>query len=86
MQPPQFNLSAEDALDVLEAQADKNEKQTAEGAENEFLKDIKPETAYDLGYRTAIQDFASVTGDDPREVLIVEVPIPKEAPDGSIPR
>ncbi len=72
---PKFNLGTDEALDVLRAEADKNEKQTAEGVENEFLKGIAPESAYDIGYRTAIQDFESVTGDDPREVYLVAVPL-----------
>lgn len=73
--PPQFNLTLEEAIPALDAQAEKNQSQTERGLLTEQLKDIPNESCYDIGYATCLADLKSITGPDPREIFIVEVPI-----------
>lgn len=70
VEPPaqrKFNLSPEDAVaemhDILERMRGE--------ADREQLKDIDADTAFELGYETALFDYRHLTSEDPREVGII---------------
>ena len=62
-----FNLSVDEAVAVLKEEAERL------GASSGELKDIDPDTAFTLGYSTAIYDFERVTGNDPMEATAVSI-------------
>lgn len=72
---PDFNLSLEEAIEVLEEQARKNTEQTEDGVVTHQLDGMSLDQAYDVGYSTLLHDLKSITGPDPMEVFVVEVPI-----------
>jgi len=71
---PQFDLSPEDAV----TQMQKNLDEMREDTLRDQLKDIDSDTAYELGYETALFDYRHLTGPNPLEIDIVEVAIPEE--------
>lgn len=76
---PYYNLSLTEAIEVLEAQSEKNRAETASGAVTHQLEGMSVDDAYDVGYDTLLHDLKSITGPDPMEVFVVQVPI-KENP------
>lgn len=72
---PDFNLSLEEAIAVLEEQVQKNTAQTESGEVTHQLDGMSLDEAYDVGYATLLHDLKSLTGPDPMEVYVVEVPI-----------
>lgn len=63
-----FNLTPEEAITEMEdVQLPKMRAET----DREQLKDIDADTAYELGYETAIFDYKHLTGPDPRETGII---------------
>lgn len=67
MKEPKYNLTPEEAIAELKVQLDKMRAET----DREQLKDISSDDAYELGYETALFDYAHLTGPDPREVGII---------------
>lgn len=67
MLEPKFNLSPEEAIAEMKIQL---EKMRAE-RDRAQLKDISSDDAYELGYETALFDYAHLTGPDPREVGVI---------------
>lgn len=67
MPDPKFDLTPEEAIAEMRAQL---EKMRAE-SDRAQLKDISADDAYELGYETALFDYAHLTGPDPREVGII---------------
>lgn len=73
---PQFNLSLEEAIEVLQGQVEKNQRQTEEGQADSLLDAMTPHEAYDVGYATLLDDLKSLTGPDPLEVYVIPVGVP----------
>lgn len=69
--PPQYDLELPEAIARLKEEAAKHEAQPPDP----LLEGIDVDTAWVLGYQTAIQDLESLTGPNPREVgLIIATP------------
>lgn len=68
---PQFNLSLEEAIEVLDEQVKKNRQQTKSGQQTPGLQGMSVDQAYDIGYETLLHDLKSLTGPDPFEVHAV---------------
>lgn len=69
-----FNLSPEEAIEEMGVQLEKMRGET----DREQLKDIDSDTAYELGYETALFDYRHLTGPDPREVGVIVFTKPEE--------
>lgn len=67
MPDPKFNLSPEEAIAEMRVQLAKMRAES----DRAQLKDISADDAYELGYETALFDYAHLTGPDPREVGII---------------
>lgn len=72
-----FNLEPEEAIAEMEVQLEKMRGE----ADREQLKDIDSDTAYELGYETALFDYRHLTGPDPREVGVIVYTKEGETPD-----
>lgn len=72
---PKYNLTLPEALKVLDTQALSNRRQTESGQVTHQLEGMSLDQAYDVGYETLLHDLKTITGPDPLEVSIVEVPI-----------
>lgn len=64
---PKYNLSPEEAIAEMNVQLEKMRGET----DREQLKDIDSDTAYELGYETALFDYNHFTGPNPREVGVI---------------
>jgi len=73
MPDPKYNLSPEEAIARMRTElAEMRVTQTRE------LGDLAPDTAFELGYETAIHEFVRMTGPDPREIGVI-IFTPKES-------
>lgn len=68
-----FNLPPDEAIIEMKVQLDKMRGET----DRHQLKDIDSDTAYELGYESALFDYKHLTGPDPREMEIVHA-VPRE--------
>jgi hypothetical protein len=67
LNPPQYDLTLEQALARLEAEVEKNQQQT----DTPLLQGMTPDQAYNVGYETCLRDLQSLTGPDPMEFGVV---------------
>lgn len=68
MAEKKYNLTLEESIERLEANAVKNTRQTEEGIVTRQLEGMTLDEAYDVGYATLLYDLQSLTGPDPMEV------------------
>lgn len=74
--PEEFNLSAHDAIE----QARKT-LELHEGEQRDQLHGIDSDTAFDLGYASALYDIDRYRAEQPFQVDLVEFEIPEEPAD-----
>lgn len=71
---PKYDLTPDEAIEEMRVQLEKMRAETDRGQ----LRDIDPDTAYELGYETALFDYHHLTGPDPREVGVIVYTEPRE--------
>jgi hypothetical protein len=72
-----FDLSPEEAIVAMNDILEKMRGET----DREQLKDIDADTAFELGYETALFDYKHLTSPDPREVGVIVYTKPEETND-----
>lgn len=75
MPEPRFNLSPSEAIAELKSRLSQMKAEP-----DKSLADVDPETAFELGYETAIFEYEQVTGPDSMEAEVI-IYTPKETTD-----
>lgn len=78
MPDKKYNLTPDEAIAEMKVQLAKMRAETNRAQ----LTDIDSDSAYELGYETALFDYAHLTGPDPREVGVTYV-VPRDEPGAS---